>query len=56
VEPAFLPLAAIFEWKLAAFDPASELLRFEADPRRTSTAYPPCLLPDDGLELTGTWR
>ena len=54
--PAFLPLAAPFEWKLATFDADGELLRYEADPKRISVAYPPGLLPDDGLELKGTWR
>ena len=55
-EPCVLPLAALFEWKLATFDTAGELLRFEAEPKRISVAHPPALLPDDGLELTGTWR
>jgi phosphatidylserine/phosphatidylglycerophosphate/cardiolipin synthase-like enzyme len=54
--PALLPLAAPFEWKLATFDSAGELLRYEADPKRISVAYPPGLLPDDRLELEGTWR
>jgi phosphatidylserine/phosphatidylglycerophosphate/cardiolipin synthase-like enzyme len=55
-EPVFLPLAAPFEWKLSTFDADGELLRYEADPRRISVAYPPGLLEDDGLELKGTWR
>jgi phosphatidylserine/phosphatidylglycerophosphate/cardiolipin synthase-like enzyme len=54
--PVYLPVAVPFEWKLATFDPAGELLRFEAEPRRISVAYPPGLLPGDGLELNGTWR
>ena len=54
--PVHLPVAAPFEWKLATFDTAGELLRFEAEPKRISVAHPPALLPDDGLELTGTWR
>jgi hypothetical protein len=54
--PVLLPLAAPFEWKLATFDADGELLRYEADPRRISVAYPPGLLENDGLELKGSWR
>jgi phosphatidylserine/phosphatidylglycerophosphate/cardiolipin synthase-like enzyme len=55
-EPVQLPLGSAFEWKLSTFDAEGELLRYEADPRRISVAYPPGLLPDDGLELKGSWR
>lgn len=55
-EPSRLPLGLLFEWKLATFDQAGELLRFEAEPKRISVAFPPGLLPNDDLELTGTWR
>jgi hypothetical protein len=54
--PVYVPVAVPFEWKLATFDPAGELLRFEAEPKRISVAHPPGLLPDDVLELKGTWR
>ncbi len=54
--PVEMPLGTCFGWKLVAGESGADSVRWEGGDDRQDCAVPPVMIPQDAVELTGSWQ